>query len=178
MLLPVGQSSPRKRVSRSAKKTTKSKISEEKIKSIPEESLNFDITDASTPVKNKHNVPLDKNKQGSNTPKPLDISSVASESVKSVDCTSDSKEKSAEKTATTDVAHSRKRSAEETTTTEMAHSKKRSAEENTTTEAIHSKEKSAEEITATCDVIRSVMEAYKQESTTKKKSKGMTMGRI
>ncbi|XP_030847568.1 uncharacterized protein LOC100889012 isoform X2 [Strongylocentrotus purpuratus] len=118
------QSSPRKRVSRSAKKTTKSKISEEKIKSIPEESLNFDITDASTPVKNKHNVSLDKDKQGSNTPQPLDIPSVASESVKSVDCSSDSKEKSAEKTTTTDMAHSKKRSAKETTTTEVAHSKK------------------------------------------------------
>eukprot|EP00057_Strongylocentrotus_purpuratus_P001965 XP_003723574.1 PREDICTED: coiled-coil domain-containing protein 86 [Strongylocentrotus purpuratus] len=71
------------------------------------------------------------------------------------------------------MAHSKKRSAKETTTTEVAHSKKRSAAETTTTEAIHSKKRSAEEIIAPCDVIKNVMEAYKQESTTKKKSKGM-----
>ncbi|XP_041456491.1 DNA ligase 1-like [Lytechinus variegatus] len=138
-------SSPRKRVSRS----TKIKKSEEETKSIPEETLDSENekTDASNAIESKDGVSLDQNIQEPNTYQSLDTSSVASERVKS-----------AEKTINN---------------TEVAYTEKGSADETAAKEVINSRKQPADETRATCDVIKSVMEAYKQESTTQKRFKGM-----
>ncbi|XP_054749224.2 coiled-coil domain-containing protein 86-like [Lytechinus pictus] len=139
-------SSPRKRVSRS----TKIKKSEEETKSIPEETLDSENekTDASNPVESKDGVSLDQNIQEPNPFQSLDTSSVASERVES-----------AEKTFNT---------------AEVAYTKKGSAgDETAAKEVINSRKQPADETKAPCDVIKSVMEAYKQESTTQKRFKGM-----